>query len=117
MAYEQKGMAISLKASTAVAPSDIYKAVKISASDTFAVCAAGEAAVGFIQNEVAIGEAGQILVQGITFAHAGAAIAAGALLEVGTGGALITKTTGATVGMAVNAATQVGQIFSVLIQK
>lgn len=54
-------------------------------------------------------------VLGTTVAEAGAAIAAGALVQVGSDGKFITKAAGKTVGRALEAATADGSVFEMLL--
>lgn len=78
MAYEVKGKTISLKASAEVTKADKFKPVKISGDDTFAIAGDGDTVVGVIQNECRAGEAGQVMISGVTMYVATAEIAAGA---------------------------------------
>ena len=88
MAYEMKGKTISLKASAEITKENKFKPVKIAGDDTFAI-ATGDAdtVVGVIQNECKAGEAGQVMIDGITMFKATATIAAGA--AVGTWGVAV----------------------------
>ena len=52
---------------------------------------------------------------GVAMVKAGAAVSAGALLEVGTSGQVITRSAGVTVGRAVTAATGAGQNLLMII--
>lgn len=84
MAYEVKGKTISLKASAEVTKADKFKPVKISGDDTFAIAGDTDTVVGVIQNECKAGEAGQVMISGVTMFKATAEITAGA--AVGTWG-------------------------------
>jgi hypothetical protein len=84
MAYEVKGKTISLKAAAEVTKENKFKPVKISADDTFAIAGNEDTVVGVIQNECKAGEAGQVMIEGITMYKATATIAAGA--AIGTWG-------------------------------
>lgn len=68
------------------------------------VAATGAAAVGFSVADAAIGESFAVDVIGTSIGIAGAAIAAGAALQVGTNGHVITQTTGNRIGFALFAA-------------
>ena len=115
MSYENKGMTITLKAAADMTGKE-FVPVKVSGENTFAICGAAEEAVGFLQREVKAGEAGQILIQGITFAKANAAITAGALVASTATGTVATGTAGQKcVGIALTAATAANDIISVLI--
>lgn len=84
MAYESKGQRISLKAQTEVTKADKYKPVTIAGDNTFKLAGESDTVVGVIQNECKAGEAGQVLVSGVTFFKCTAEVAAGA--EVGNWG-------------------------------
>lgn len=81
-----------------------------------AIAAAGSEAAGFAVNNAAIGDDFPVDVLGTTTALAGANIAAGAAVQVGSDGKLITQTTGARVGYALFAAGS-GAPFELLIDK
>lgn len=55
------------------------------------------------------GEVASLSLGGVAMAVSGAAVAVGALLEVGTSGAVITRSAGVIIGRAVTAATGAGQ--------
>jgi len=117
MALELKGMTISLKASVDMTGKK-YVPVKVTGEHIFTPCAAAEQAVGFLQTEVKLGEAGQVMIQGITFAKAAAPIAAGVAVAVGANSTVATATVGQKVcGIALDAATAANDIISVLIGK
>lgn len=84
MAYERKGMRISLKAKAEITKKDIYKPVAISGDDEFKLATEGDTIIGIIQNECKQGEAGQVMVEGVTFFKCTTTVAAGA--AVGTWG-------------------------------
>jgi len=120
MAYEHKGMTISLKAA-ADQTGKRYLPVKVSGADQFAVCGAGEASIGFMQNEAKLGEAAAILINGISFAKAGGAITAGADVMAGANGVVVAAAapaaagTNYSIGTALQGAVN-GDIISVLLQ-
>lgn len=87
MAYEVKGKTISLKASAEITKENKFKPVKISGDDTFAIAGDSDTVVGVIQNECKAGEAGQVMIDGITMFKATTTIAAGA--AVGTWGVAV----------------------------
>lgn len=78
MAYEVKGKTVSLKAAVEVTKDNKFKPVKISADDTFEIAGDGDTVVGVIQTECKAGEAGQVMIDGITMYNATGEIAAGA---------------------------------------
>ena len=80
-----------------------------------AVPSAGATSLGIAQTDGAIGDMVPVNVQGTAVATAGAAIAKGALVEVGTGGKVITKDTGISVGRALSAAAADGDDVEVLL--
>lgn len=71
---------------------------------TGAVPAAGANALGVALSDAASGAQVPIVTLGTATATAGGAIAAGAAVEVGTAGKVITRTTGVAVGRALEAA-------------
>lgn len=79
-----------------------------------AVVAAGAAAFGFVTTDASTGDDIAVDVLGTTIATAGAAVSDGALLEVGSAGKLITKTTGVAVARALQGAAS-NEPFEVLI--
>lgn len=96
MAYEVKGKTISLKASAEITKENKYKPVKIVGDDTFALAGDSDTVIGVIQSECKVGEAGQIMIDGITMfkvttdVAAGAAIGSwGVALRAGTAGDVI----------------------------
>jgi hypothetical protein len=84
MAYEIKGQTISLKASVEIKKEDKFKPVSISGDNTFKLAGAEDKVVGVIQNECKAGEAGQVMIDGVTFFKCTDTVAAGA--AVGTWG-------------------------------
>jgi Uncharacterized conserved protein (DUF2190) len=65
--------------------------------------------LGFARTNAAIGERVAVDVVGTCVAESGAAITAGAALELDAAGRVITKSAGVTVGHALTAATAIGQ--------
>ena len=61
-------------------------------------------AIGFAVTDAAIGESFAVDVLGTSTAIAGASISKGARVQVGTGGKVITATSGISLGVALNAA-------------
>lgn len=84
MAYEAKGKTISLKANAEIKKADKFKPVTIAGDNTFKLAGADDTVVGVIQNECKAGEAGQVMINGVTFFTCTAEVAAGA--KVGTWG-------------------------------
>jgi predicted RecA/RadA family phage recombinase len=116
MAAEHKGFSISLKAAADMKGKRYYP-VKVSGDHQFAACVANDIPIGWLQNEVVAGEAGEVMTCGITFAKAAAAIAAGASVMVSDNGTVATATTGKNVcGFALDAATAAGDVISVYIK-
>lgn len=77
--------------------------------------AAGSHMFGVSYNPASVGEQASVDVLGTVPCEAGAAIAADALLEVGTDGKFITRTSGKVVGRALSAASGDGSIFTALL--
>lgn len=84
MAHELKGLTISLKANVEVTKANKFKPVSIAGDNTFKIAEGEEKVVGVIQNECKAGEAGQVMVNGVTFYVCTETVAAGA--AVGTWG-------------------------------
>jgi hypothetical protein len=80
-----------------------------------AVPAAAANCLGFAQNSAAIGEATPVVALGTAIAEAGAAIAAGALIELDSSGRAITRSAGAIVGRAMTAAGAAGDQVEVFL--
>lgn len=114
MAHESCLGCITLKASAQIDTAKV--AVKVSANNTMALAGASDAAVGILQDPVIEGEAGRVAVSGITMAVAGEAIAAGANVKSGANGKLVVDSTGAGIGVALEAATAANDIISVLLK-
>lgn len=111
-AYENPGKCITLIATAAITAK--YTAVKMSGSEIVLATAASDVIVGFVQREGIAAEALPVMINGITMAVAGAAIAAGTPICPTTGGAVITAS-GKFCGIALEAATVAGEIIPVLI--
>jgi hypothetical protein len=79
-----------------------------------AVAAAGAAGIGLVVTDADSGDDITVDILGTSTAIAGAAVADGARLQVGTGGKLITATTGVPVAQALEAGTT-DQPFEVLL--
>lgn len=119
MPNEDKGKTITLVAAADYsAAAARYFPVKVSGANEFTACAAGEKSIGFAQLPAKLAEADQIMINGITFATASAAIAAGA--DVAAAGSYKIRTnngtTDNTIGIALSAATADGDIIAVLIR-
>lgn len=84
MAYEIKGQTISLKANAEIKKADKFKPVTIAGDNMFKLAGDGDTVVGVIQHECAEGEAGQVMISGVTFFTCTTEVAAGA--AVGTWG-------------------------------
>jgi hypothetical protein len=119
MPNEDKGKTITLTAAADYsAAAARYFPVKITGANEFTACAAGEKSVGFAQLPAKQYEADQIMINGITFAKASAAISAGA--DIAAAGTYKIRTANGTtdnvIGIALSAATADGDIISVLIR-
>jgi hypothetical protein len=78
------------------------------------VATAGAIALGICDADTSAGEQAPVAVSGILLATAGAAIAKGAAVEVGTAGKVITKATGIGVGYAMDAASADGDVIRIV---
>lgn len=107
-ATSKNGLVLSILATAALTAK---RAVNIAG----AVPSAGATSVGIAVTDGAIGDMTPVVATETAVATAGAAITKGALLEVGTGGKLITKDTGIAVGRALSAAAADGDDVEVLL--
>jgi hypothetical protein len=95
-----------------------FKAVKITAADTFNLTTvAGEPCLGILQDTPAASRPGAIAILGKCKAKAGAAIAAGARIMAGADGRVITAATATStcIGWAVEAAAAADNIITVIL--
>jgi hypothetical protein len=94
---------------TAAVTGSTFTAVSADRSTTghirVATAAAGVKAFGVAARDLASGEFGPIIREAATFVTAGGAIAAGAEVEVGSGGKAVTKASGVTAGTALETGT------------
>ena len=81
--FEIKGQTISLKAAGDMKGKK-YLPVKVAGDLTFDIAGSGDKVIGVLQNEVVAGEAGQIMIDGVTMFKCTDTVAAGA--AVGTWG-------------------------------
>lgn len=132
MAYDNASLCITMKAGADLSSSQ-YLFVECSAADTVTVCnAAGERAIGVLQNDPTTNGAATVAVSGVVKVKAGAAVSANALVKTNSSGKAITAaaatvdtsdTGGASdpvvgsyvMGIALNAASADGDIISVLL--
>lgn len=105
MAYEQPLYLVGLfpanqdfsnEASSQFSAVDLVPATVSNAASQVALAApaAGDAIFGILQNNPILGEAGTVVVKGITKAQAGGTITAGQILSTGADGRLIPAATG-----------------------
>lgn len=80
-----------------------------------AVATAAGNAIGFANTAATSGQRVPTTVVGTALAIAGAAIANGAAIEVGSAGKVVTKSAGVTVGRALQAAAADGDVIEVLV--
>lgn len=78
MAHELKGQTISLKANAEITKVNKFKPVAIAGDNMFKLAGDTDKVVGIIQNECKAGEAGQVMISGVTFFKCTAEVAAGA---------------------------------------
>lgn len=88
-----------------------FRAVNIAG----AVPAAAATCLGIAQQAAAIGEQCPVVTLGTAIAEAGAAIAAGAALELDASGRVITRSAGVTIGRALTAAGAAGDQVEVFL--
>lgn len=113
-AYEDKGKVISLKAKQGTQK---YSPVVVSGDSEFGPATAQKAVVGFLQNTVITGEAGGVMINGISFAVAFEAIEAGKAVCVSSEVDKVAKVAASEVpvGIALTEAKAKGDIISVLV--
>lgn len=106
---------ISVFAANADLSANQFYAVKLGSNGKLALCGAGEAAMGILQDKPVADGFGTVMTVGVTKAKAGGTIAAGAMVMSNAAGKMVTATgTNAVVGLAMSAAAD-GDIFSVLM--
>lgn len=110
--YDNPGKCISLRST--VAMTDKYLAVKMSGSEIVLATSAANVIVGFVQREGIATEVLPVMVNGISMAKAGDAIAAGSPICPTTGGKVITAA-GRYCGIALEAASAANDIIPVLV--
>lgn len=117
MAYENPDFVYTLEASGDLSASQFH-ALEVDSNGQAIVCnSAGVQIAGVLQNKpTAAGMAATVCASGITKVIAGAAVTAGAELEVNASGRLITATTGDVVAIALEDAAGDGSIMSVLLK-
>lgn len=109
---------IPQRVGTEVAAADLTGKAKLGvklAANGWNIAGAGEGGVGVLYYEAKEGEACSVGIGGGEEAIAGAAIAKGASVEVGTGGKFITLASGTKVGTALTAASGADAEFTLLI--
>jgi hypothetical protein len=112
--YEDPGKCISLKSTNIMASK--YLAVAMSGDEIVLATSAADVVVGFVQREGIAHETLPVMVNGITMAIAGAAIAAGSPICPTTGGKVVTAA-GKFCGIALEAASKADDIIPVLIEQ
>lgn len=95
MATYLKGQSMSLAAAADLTTKQFF-AVKVDSNGKAALAAAGEFAIGVLQNNPAINQVASIQFSGTTKAVAGGTIAAGAMVTVDANGKFVTATGGRT---------------------
>lgn len=117
MAFEQPGFSIGFTKAAADLRTKQYYAVKITDVDTVNLtAAAGEKAIGILQNKPNTGETAQIMCMGVTKVIAGAAISVGAIVEADNGGKIIAATAAKVgIGTALQAASNDGDLITIFL--
>lgn len=115
MALETPIWNLSLEAGADLS-SNQYYAIDLNSSGQAVLAGAGAKIVGVVQNAPVSGEAATVMVLGRSKGIAGAAVTAGAELEIDASGRFITLSTGTSVGFALESATQAGDIISVVLK-
>lgn len=110
-AYEIPNLRFSMPAGEDVAR---RRFVAVDSDGKGVIATAAGPAIGVSMNQAADGEVLEIA-DGIAMVEAGAAIAAGAIIEVGTSGKAVTNTSGVGIGTALTAAAAAGQLIAVKI--
>lgn len=84
--YEIPGQCLSFKAKVAIPIADKYKPVVVDSNDTIRIATDADTSpvvIGVVQNEAKAGEPVRVMIDGVTFYKATAAITAGATVSVG----------------------------------
>lgn len=114
MAYEIPGFSFSLDAGADLRERQ-FRFCDIDADGEAVVATALGRMVGVINNKPNVGEATTVFGSGVSMVRAEAAIAKGAVVEVGVDGQARTVTTGIRAGIALKAAAAAGSIIPVLL--
>jgi hypothetical protein len=95
-----------------------FKGIACDNTGKAALAGAGVAIVGVLQNKPsAANQAATIMAEGVTPGVAGAAVAAGASVEMDANGLFITLAAGVRVGIALQQATLANQVISILLTR
>ncbi len=115
--YEIPGFTRSLSAAGDLTASK-FRFVKMSGATITAVAAATDKGIGVLQNKVAAaGDAGTVMISGVTRVFSGAAITAGSAVYLDSVGRVTTVAqAGQCVGVAEQAATAADQLIAVLLK-
>lgn len=115
--YEVPGFTRSYSAAGDLTASK-FRFVKLSGATITAVAAATDKAVGVLQNKVsAAGDAGTVMISGVTRVYSGAAFAAGVPLYLDSVGRVsATAQAGQCIGTSEQAATAADQLVAVLLK-
>lgn len=117
MAYEVPGFGLGTLTAAADLSALQYRFVVVNASGDIAQSTASGDVAGVLQNKPTLGEAAQVMTDGVSKVVAGAAVAAGAKVMSNASGQAITATaTNKAVGMALAAAAAAGEIIPVLLK-
>jgi len=114
MAYEIPGFSFTLPAAADLSALQ-FRAVNVDATGKAALPAALGRIIGVLQNKPTLNQAATIVCSGISKVTAGAAIAAGANVEVDALGRVITRATGIPAGIALEAASGAGIVIAVYL--
>lgn len=115
MSFEIPGHRITLVAAADLSASQ-HKAIAVDINGKAAIAGAGVKIAGLLRNDPNIGEEATIVTNNVAIGVAGAGgVAAGAELEVGAAGALITLAAGKPAGIAL-AAAAAGEKVAVLLR-
>lgn len=119
MAYEVPLGLVGTMTASADLSGQQFRFVKISGANTVTVTAAStDPSIGVLQNKPTSGQEASVLILGVTKCTAGAAVAAGAEIMADANGRGITATSAAganrVLGVAIDAAANAGEIFSMI---
>ena len=115
MAYEIPGFSFTLPAAADFSTVQ-FRAVNVDAAGKAALAGAAGRVLGVMQNKPKTNEGTTIVCNGVSKFETGAAVAAGATVEVDASGRAITRAAGIPVGIALEASSGAGIVIAVFLR-